>query len=130
MSTKTDDIIEQLKTMTLLEAAELVSKIEETFGVDASAPSGGVMMAAMPGVGASAEAAVEKTEFDVIIEEVPQAKRIAVIKVVRNLTSLGLKEAKELIEATPKTIKAAVSQDEADEAKKLLEESGAKVSIK
>jgi large subunit ribosomal protein L7/L12 len=60
MSTKTDDIIEQLKTMTLLEAAELVSKIEETFGVDASAPSGGVMMAAMPGVGASAEAAVEK----------------------------------------------------------------------
>jgi large subunit ribosomal protein L7/L12 len=84
----------------------------------------------MPGVGASAEAAVEKTEFDVIIEEVPQAKRIAVIKVVRNLTSLGLKEAKELIEATPKTIKAAVSQDEADEAKKLLEESGAKVSIK
>jgi large subunit ribosomal protein L7/L12 len=130
MSTKTDDIIEQLKTMTLLEAAELVSKIEETFGVDASAPSGGVMMAAMPGVGASAEAAAEKTEFDVIIEEVPQAKRIAVIKVVRNLTSLGLKEAKELIEATPKTIKAAVSQDEADEAKKLLEESGAKVSIK
>ena len=130
MSTKTDDIIEQLKTMTLLEAAELVSKIEETFGVDASAPSGGVMMAAMPGVGAPAEAAVEKTEFDVIIEEVPQAKRIAVIKVVRNLTSLGLKEAKELIEATPKTIKAAVSQDEADEAKKLLEESGAKVSIK
>jgi len=130
MSTKTDDIIEQLKTMTLLEAAELVSKIEETFGVDASAPSGGVMMAAMPGVGAPAEAAVEKTEFDVIIEEVPQAKRIAVIKVVRNLTSLGLKEAKELIEATPKTIKAAVSKDEADEAKKLLEESGAVVSIK
>nr|YP_006234223.1 ribosomal protein L12 [Eutreptiella gymnastica]CCE26511.1 ribosomal protein L12 [Eutreptiella gymnastica] len=129
MSTKTDDIIEQLKNMTLLEAAELVSKIEETFGVDASAPSGGVMMAAMP-AGALTEEAVEKTEFDVVLEEVPQAKRIAVIKVVRNLTSVGLKEAKELIEATPKTIKAAVSKEEADEAKKLLEESGATVTIK
>jgi len=129
MSTKTDDIIEQLKYMTLLEAAELVSKIEETFGVDASAPSGGVMMAAMP-AGALTEEAVEKTEFDVVLEEVPQAKRIAVIKVVRNLTSVGLKEAKELIEATPKTIKAAVSKEEADEAKKLLEESGATVTIK
>ena len=129
MSTKTDDIIEQLKNMTLLEAAELVSKIEETFGVDASAPSGGVMMAAMP-AGALTEEAVEKTEFDVVLEEVPQAKRIAVIKVVRNLTSVWLKEAKELIEATPKTIKAAVSKEEADEAKKLLEESGATVTIK
>jgi large subunit ribosomal protein L7/L12 len=129
MSTKTDDIIEQLKNMTLLEAAELVSKIEETFGVDASAPSGGVMMAAMP-AGALTEEAVEKTEFDVVLEEVPQAKRIAVIKVVRNLTSVGLKEAKELIEATPKTIKTAVSKEEADEAKKLLEESGATVTIK
>ena len=129
MSTKTDDIIEQLKNMTLLEAAELVSKIEETFGVDASAPSGGVMMAAMP-AGALTEEAVEKTEFDVVLEEVPQAKRIAVIKVVRNLTSVGLKEAKELIEAMPKTIKAAVSKEEADEAKKLLEESGATVTIK
>jgi large subunit ribosomal protein L7/L12 len=129
MSTKTDDIIEQLKNMTLLEAAELVSKIEEKFGVDASAPSGGVMMAAMP-AGALTEEAVEKTEFDVVLEEVPQAKRIAVIKVVRNLTSVGLKEAKELIEATPKTIKAAVSKEEADEAKKLLEESGATVTIK
>jgi len=132
MSTKTDEIIEQLKTITLLEAAELVAQIEETFGVDASAPTGGMMVAAMPGGagGDAAEAAEEKTEFDVIIEEVPSAKRITVIKVVRNLTSLGLKEAKGLIESTPKTVREGVSKEEAEDAKKQLEEAGATVSIK
>jgi len=132
MSTKTDEIIEQLKTITLLEAAELVAQIEETFGVDASAPTGGMMVAAMPGAGGggAAEAAEEKTEFDVIIEEVPSAKRITVIKVVRNLTSLGLKEAKGLIESTPKAVREGVSKEEAEDAKKQLEEAGATVSIK
>lgn len=132
MSTKTDEIIEQLKTITLLEAAELVAQIEETFGVDASAPTGGMMVAAMPGGagGGAAEAAEEKTEFDVVIEEVPSAKRITVIKVVRNLTSLGLKEAKGLIESTPKAVREGVSKEEAEDAKKQLEEAGATVSIK
>ena len=132
MSTKTDEIIEQLKTITLLEASELVAQIEETFGVDASAPTGGMMVAAMPGGagGGAAEAAEEKTEFDVIIEDVPSAKRITVIKVVRNLTSLGLKEAKGLIESTPKAVREGVSKEEAEDAKKQLEEAGATVSIK
>ena len=130
MSATTDAIIEQLKSITLLEAAELVSQIEETFGVDASAPvGGGMMMAAVPGAG-GAEEVEEKTEFDVVLEEVPSDKRIAVIKAVRALTSLGLKEAKELIESTPKPIKEGISKDEAEEAKKQLEEAGGKASVK
>jgi|TARA_B110000971_G_scaffold83273_1_gene85345 large subunit ribosomal protein L7/L12 len=128
MSTTTDAIIEQLKSITLLEAAELVSQIEETFGVDASAPVGGGMMMAAP-ADASAPAE-EKTEFDVILEEVPTDKRIAVIKAVRAITSLGLKEAKEVIESTPKTIKEGISKEEAEAAKTQLEEAGAKASIK
>ena len=90
------------------------------------------MVAAMPGGagGGAAEAAEEKTEFDVIIEDVPSAKRITVIKVVRNLTSLGLKEAKGLIESTPKAVREGVSKEEAEDAKKQLEEAGATVSIK
>jgi large subunit ribosomal protein L7/L12 len=128
MSVITDQIIEQLKTITLLEAAELVSKIEETFGVDASAPVGVAM--GQPLESAGTDQVEEKTEFDVILEAVPSAKRIAVIKIVRNLTSLGLKEAKALIEAAPKAVKEGVSKDEAEEAKKQLEESGATVAIK
>jgi large subunit ribosomal protein L7/L12 len=130
MSTTTDAIIEQLKSITLLEAAELVSQIEETFGVDASAPvGGGMMMAAMP-AGGDAEAAEEKTEFDVVLESVASDKRIAVIKAVRGLTSLGLKEAKDLIESAPKAIKEGVSKADAEEVKKTLEEAGGTVSIK
>ena len=130
MSTTTDAIIEQLKSITLLEAAELVSQIEETFGVDASAPAGGgMMMAAMPAAGA-AEAAEEKTEFDVVLESVASDKRIAVIKAVRSLTSLGLKEAKGLIESVPKAIKEGISKADAEEVKKTLEEAGAVVNIK
>lgn len=129
MSTTTDAIIEQLKSITLLEAAELVSQIEETFGVDASAPvGGGMMMAAMPAAG-GAEAAEEKTEFDVVLESVDSSKRIAVIKAVRGLTSLGLKEAKDLIESAPKAIKEGVSKADAEEVKKTLEEAGGVVSI-
>jgi large subunit ribosomal protein L7/L12 len=128
MSATTDAIIEQLKSITLLEAAELVSQIEETFGVDASASFGGGGMAMAAPAAASAEVE-EKTEFDVILESVPADKRIAVIKVVRNLTALGLKEAKGLIESTPKAVKEAVSKDDAEAAKKELEAAGATVSI-
>lgn len=124
-----NEIIEKLKTLSLLEASELVSQIEETFGVDASAPAGGaVMMAAMP---AEAAAAVEeKTTFDVILEDVASDKRVAVLKVIRNLTQLGLKEAKEFTTSLPKTVKEGVSKDDADDAKAQLEEAGGKVTVK
>lgn len=130
MSTTTNEIIEKLKSITLLEAAELVSQIEETFGVDASAPVGGGFMVA-PGAagGSAAEAVEEKTTFDVIIEDVPADKRVPVLKIVRNLTSLDLKEAKEAITSLPKAIQQGVSKDDAEAAKKQLEEAGAKVKI-
>jgi len=130
MSTTTNEIIEKLKSITLLEAAELVSQIEETFGVDASAPVGGGFMAvAGAGGGAAAEAVEEKTTFDVIIEDVPADKRVPVLKIVRNLTSLDLKEAKEAITSLPKAIQQGISKDDAEAAKKQLEEAGAKVKI-
>ncbi|MDJ0696951.1 50S ribosomal protein L7/L12 [Mastigocoleus sp. MO_188.B34] len=136
MSTKTDEILEQLKSLTLLEASELVKQIEEAFGVDASASAGGGMMmmpGMMPGVGsggAAAEPEEEKTEFDVVLEEVPADKKIAILKVVRSITGLGLKEAKELVESAPKPIKEAIAKEAAEDAKKQLEEAGAKVSVK
>lgn len=129
MSAATDQILEQLKSLTLLEAAELVKQIEEAFGVSAAAPAGGMMMMAAPGA-AAAEEVEEKTEFDVILEEVPADKKIAVLKVVRALTGLGLKEAKDMVEATPKAVKEGVAKDAAEDAKKQLEEAGAKVSVK
>jgi large subunit ribosomal protein L7/L12 len=126
MSAATDEILEKLKSLSLLEASELVSQIEETFGVSAAA-SAGVVMAAP---GAAAEAAEEKTEFDVILEEVPQDKKIAILKVVRTITGLGLKEAKEMVESTPKALKEGVPKADADETKAKLEEAGAKVTVK
>ena len=130
MSAKTDEILEQLKTLSLLEASELVKQIEEAFGVDASAPAGGMMMAAAPGAGAAEEAAEEQTEFDVVLEEVPSDKKIAILKVVRGITGLGLKEAKGLVEETPKALKEATTKEDAEEVKKQLEEAGAKVTVK
>lgn len=127
MSAKIDQIVEELKTLTLLEASELVSKIEETFGVDASAAVGGGVVMAAP---AAAEEVEEKTEFTIMLDEVPADKKIAVLKVVRGLTGLGLKEAKELVEAAPKAIQEGVAKDAAEDAKKQLEEAGAKVSLK
>ena len=130
MSTTTNEIIEKLKSITLLEAAELVSQIEETFGVDASASVGTGFLPA-GGEGASGqEAAEEKTSFDIILEDVPSDKRVAVLKVIRNLTSLGLKEAKEFTTSLPKALKEGVSKEEADTAKQQLEEAGATVKIK
>jgi large subunit ribosomal protein L7/L12 len=122
------EIIEKLKGLTLLEAAELVKQIEETFGVSAAAPVGGVVVAA--GAAAPAEAVEEQTEFTVILEEVPADKKIGVLKKVREITGLGLKEAKDLVEATPKAIKENIAKDAAADLKKQLEEAGGKVSIK
>ncbi|AFY40546.1 LSU ribosomal protein L12P [[Leptolyngbya] sp. PCC 7376] len=129
MSAVTDEILDKLKSLTLLEAADLVKQIEDTFGVSAAAPVGGMVMAA-PGAGAAAEPEEEKTEFDVILEEVPAAKKIAVLKVVRGVTGLGLKEAKGLVEAAPKAIKEATGKEDAEEIKAKLEEAGAKASVK
>ena len=131
MSLTTNEIIEKLKSITLIEVAELVKQIEETFGVDASTPVGGGFAFAVPDGGNNAKETVEeKTSFDVIIDDVPADKRVAVLKIIRNLTSLGLKEAKELTTALPKTLKESISKEEADNAKKQLEEAGAKVTIK
>jgi large subunit ribosomal protein L7/L12 len=130
MSAKVESLIEELKGLTLLEASELVTAIEETFGVSAAAPAGGMMMMAGPAAGAAAEEVEEKTEFDVVLEEVPADKKIAVLKAVRTLTGLGLKEAKEMVESAPKAVKEATSKDDAEAAKKALEEAGAKVSVK
>jgi large subunit ribosomal protein L7/L12 len=130
MSATTDAILEQLKSLTLLEASELVTQIEEAFGVSAAAPVGGMMMAAPGAAAAPAEEVEEQTAFDVILEEVPADKKISVLKVVRTLTGLGLKEAKDVVESTPKSIKEGVTKDDAEAAKKELEEAGAKVKIK
>lgn len=128
MSEKINQIVEELKTLTLLEASELVSKIEETFGVDASASmGGGMIMAAAP---AAAEEVEEKTEFDVILTEVPADKKIAILKIVRGLTGLGLKEAKELVESAPKAVQEGAAKDAAEAAKKQIEEAGGKVELK
>ena len=131
MSQTTTEIIEKLKSLTLLEAAELVSQIEETFGVDASAAMSAGAVMAMPaaGGGEAAEAAEEKTSFEVIIEDVPDDKRVAVLKVIRGLTSLGLREAKELTTGLPKTLNDSATKEAAEEAKQKLEEAGAKVKI-
>jgi len=119
-----EQIVEALKKMTLMEVAELVKELEETFGVSAAAP---VAVAAMPGAGAAE--AEEKTEFDVILTDAG-ANKINVIKEVRAITSLGLKEAKDLVEGAPKPVKEGVTKEEADEMKKKLETAGAKVDVK
>ena len=126
MSEKIEQIVEELKTLTLLEAAELVSQIEETFGVDASAAVGGPVVMAAAG---AAEEVEEKTEFNVMLDEVPADKKIAVLKVVRALTGLGLKEAKTLVESAPQQVQEAVNKDSAEDAKKQLEAAGGKVSL-
>jgi large subunit ribosomal protein L7/L12 len=128
MSAATDTILEQLKTLSLLEAAELVKQIEEAFGVSAAAPVG-VAAAAAPA--AAAEAAEEQTEFNVVLEALAdESKKIAVLKVVRAITGLGLKEAKDLVESTPKDVLTGVPKAAAEDAKKQIEEAGGKVALK
>merc|ERR1719322_1129907 len=119
-SEKTDKIVESLKELTLLEASELVKAIEETFGVDASASAGAVVMAG-PAPAEEEEKAPEKTEFDVILKEVPKAKKIAILKVVRGLLGVGLKEAKSLVD-NPGKLMEAKPKDICEDAKTQLEE--------
>ncbi len=125
MSDKVLKLIEDVKALTVMELSELVKALEEEFGVSAAAP---VAVAAAPAAGGAAPAE-EKTEFDVVLAEVG-ANKINVIKVVREITGLGLKEAKEVVDGAPKTVKEAVSKDDAEEMKKKLEEAGAKVELK
>lgn len=132
MSAATDEILEKLKSLSLLEASELVKEIEEAFGVSAAAPAGGMMMAAPVaggGAAAPAEEVEEKTEFDVILEAAG-GEKIKVLKEVRGITGLGLKDAKELVESAPKPIKEGIPKEEAEEIQKKLEAVGAKVSVK
>ena len=128
MSAKTDEILESLKSLSLLEASELVKQIEEAFGVSAAA-SAGVVMAA-PGAAAGGEVAEEKTEFDVVLESFEASSKIKVLKAVREATGLGLGDAKALVEAAPKLVKEGISKDDAEALKKAIEEVGGKVTIK
>ena len=123
-SEKITNILEEIKSLTILELADLVKAVEEEFGVSAAAPVGAVAVA-----GAAAPAAEEKTEFDVVLKSFG-AKKLDVIKAVREITGLGLKEAKEMVEGAPKNVKEGVSKDEAESIKKALEEAGAEVEVK
>jgi len=129
MSEKVQSIIESIKGLSLLEASELVKGLEEAFGVSAAAASVAVAAPAAGGGGAAAAPAEEKTEFSVVLTAVG-GNKIGVIKVVREITSLGLKEAKDLVEGAPKPIKEGVSKDEAENIKKKFAEAGATVEVK
>lgn len=128
---KIEKIVELIKNLSLLEAFELVKSLEKTFGIDASAYARAAAPVAVAGGGAAAPAAQEeKTEFDVILENVPADKKLAILKVVRSITGLGLKEAKDLVESAPKPIKEKVNKADADSFKKQIEEAGGKVALK
>ncbi len=128
MSEKIEKLLEEISSLTLVEAAELKKALEEKFGVTAAAPM--MMAGPMPGAAAEAAPAVEeKTEFDVELTDIG-ANKINVIKVIREITGLGLKDAKDLVEAAPKLIKEAASKAEAEDLKKKIEEAGAKVTLK
>jgi large subunit ribosomal protein L7/L12 len=128
MAVSKDEILDAISKMTLMEVVELISDMEKKFGVTAAAP---VAVAAAPGAGAAAAApAEEKTEFTVLLKEYPADKKVTVIKVIREITGLGLKEAKDLVEGVPSTVKEAVSKADSDAMKKKLEDAGAKVEIK
>ena len=126
MAVSKDDILEAISNMSIMEVVDLISAMEAKFGVTAAAP----VAAAAAGPAAAAAPVEEKTEFAVILKEYPADKKVTVIKVVRELTGLGLKEAKDLVEAVPATVKEAVSKADSETMKKKLEEAGAKVEIK
>jgi len=130
MSAKTDEILDSLKSLSLLEASELVKQIEEAFGVSAAASAGVVMAAPGAAAGDSTDAAEEKTEFDVVLESFEASSKIKVLKEVRNATGLGLGEAKALVEAAPKTIKEGAKKEDAEALKKAIEAVGGKVTLK
>ena len=129
MAVSKDEILDSISKMTLMEVVELISDMEKKFGVTAAAP---VAVVAGPGAGGAAAAAPveEKTEFTVLLKEYPADKKVTVIKVIREITGLGLKEAKDLVEGVPSTVKEAVSKADSDTIKKKLEDAGAKVEIK
>ena len=128
MAVSKDEILDAISKMTLLEVTELISDMEKKFGVTAAAP---VALAAAPGAAAAAAAPVEeKTEFAVTLKEYPADKKVTVIKVIREITGLGLKEAKDLVEGVPSLVKEGVNKADSDAMKKKLEDAGAKVEIK
>ena len=127
MAVSKDEILDAISKMTLMEVVELISDMEKKFGVTAAAP---VAVAAAPAGAAAAAPAEEKTEFTVTLKEYPAEKKVTVIKVIREITGLGLKEAKDLVEGVPSTVKEAVSKADSDSIKKKLEDVGAKVEIK
>ncbi len=127
MAVSKDEILDAISNMTLMQVVELISDMEKKFGVTAAAP---VAMAAAPGAAAAAAPVEEKTEFTVLLKEYPADKKVTVIKVIREITGLGLKEAKDLVEGVPSTVKEAVSKADSDSIKKKLEDAGAKVEIK
>ena len=129
MAATREDVIEFLKNMTLLEASQLVKELEETFGVSAAAAAAAAPAAGGAAGGEAAAVAEEKTEFDVILQAIGSNK-INVIKVVREVTALGLKEAKDLVEAAPKAVKEAVSKEEAETIRQKLSDAGATVEVK
>ena len=129
MAVSKDEILEAISNMTVMQVVELISDMEKKFGVTAAAP---VAVAAAPGAaaGAAAPAAEEQTEFTVTLKEYPAEKKVTVIKVIREITGLGLKEAKDLVEGVPSTVKESVSKADSEAIKKKLEEAGAKVEVK
>jgi large subunit ribosomal protein L7/L12 len=128
MAASKDEILDAISKMSLMEVVELISDMEKKFGVTAAAP---VAVAAAPGAGAAAAApAEEKTEFTVVLKEYPADKKVTVIKVIREITGLGLKEAKDLVEGVPSTVKEAVNKADSETMKKKLEDAGAKVEVK
>jgi len=127
MAVSKDEILDAIAKMSLVDVVELISDMEKKFGVSAAAP---VAVAAVGGGAAAAAPVEEKTEFTVTLKEYPADKKVTVIKVVRELTGLGLKEAKDLVEAVPSTVKEGVNKADSDTMKKKLEEAGAKVEIK
>jgi len=126
MAVSKEDILETISNMTVVEVVDLIEAMEEKFGVSAAAP---VAAAAAPAAGGEAEAAEEQTEFDVVLASFGD-KKVQVIKTVRGITGLGLKEAKELVEGAPSAVKEGVAKDEAEDLKKQLEEAGATVEVK
>jgi len=130
MAVSKDEILDAISKMSVMEVVELISDMEKKFGVTAAAP---VALAAMPGAaaaGAPAAAAEEQTEFTVTLKEYPADKKVTVIKVIREITGLGLKEAKDLVEGVPSTVKEAISKADSETIKKKLEDAGAKVEVK
>lgn len=130
MSEKLNAIIEQLKSLTLLEAAELVTEIEKVFGVDTSVSVAAVSTVGMAAPAAAAEAVEEKSSFDIVLTEVPADKKIAILKVVRNVTGLGLKESKDIVDNIPKVLKEGATKEESEKVQKEIEAAGGKVTIK